>query len=51
MDSKEAISILAERGDVVARKLGVEEVPGWRDMTGTAHLYVRGALMPLERIV
>lgn len=50
MDAKKAIETLSLRGDQVAQTLGVEEGPGWRDNTGTAHLYIRGALQSLERI-
>lgn len=44
------VQILAQRADKVAQSLGVNEGPRWRDNTGTAHLYIRGALQSLERI-
>lgn len=50
MDTKTAIDTLSLRGDQVARALGVDEGSGWRDNTGTAHFYIRGALQSLERI-
>ncbi|MFN3701759.1 MAG: hypothetical protein ACK4VI_09625 [Alphaproteobacteria bacterium] len=50
MDALKAIEVLSLRGDQVAQSLGVDEGPGWRDNTGTAHLYIRGALQSLERI-
>ncbi|MEM7679888.1 MAG: hypothetical protein AAF182_02670 [Pseudomonadota bacterium] len=50
MKSEEAIEILSRRGDQIAEALNVEEGQGWRDNTGTAHLYIRGALQSLERI-
>jgi hypothetical protein len=50
MDALKAIEVLSLRGDQVAQSLGVDEGPGWRDNTGTAHLYIRAALQSLERI-
>jgi hypothetical protein len=51
MNAKEAIAILTTgHAGQVAQTLGVSEGPGWRDNTGTAHLYIRSAFMSLERI-
>lgn len=50
LEPKQAIEILSQRGDQIAKSLGVEEGAGWRDNTGTAHLLIRGAFQSLERI-
>lgn len=47
---EQAVNALSQRGDIIAKELGVEEGPGWRDNTGTAHLIIRGALQSLGRM-
>ena len=54
METSELIEAMALRGDKIRPALGISEdepeSKAWRDVTGTGHLYIRGALQSLERI-
>jgi len=54
MSTPDIIDAIGLRGDKIRPAIGIpEDEPeskDWRDVTGTAHLYIRGALQSLERM-
>ena len=54
MNTPDIIDAISLRGDKIRPAIGIpEDEPeskNWRDVTGTAHLYIRGALQSLERM-
>tara|TARA_R110001592_G_scaffold3525_34_gene20265 strand:- start:38591 stop:39262 length:672 start_codon:yes stop_codon:yes gene_type:complete len=54
MDMPDLIDAMALRGDKIRAAIGISdeepESTAWRDVAGTGHLYIRGALQSLERI-
>ena len=54
MNTPDIIDAIGLRGDKIRPAIGIpEDEPeskDWRDVTGTAHLYIRGALQSLERM-